>query len=357
MGAKTGIAWTDSTWNPIRGCSRVSPGCQNCYAETMANRYSGPGLAYEGLVDKNGRWNGNIKVVPAAMDQPLRWHTARKIFVNSMSDLFHHNVSIFTIDEIFAVMAMAQHHHFQVLTKRPETMLKYLSNPKCADSIADLIIERWGEKYSHKGPFAKDASGDRLSTATAAGVAEGIRKGWRWPLQNVWLGVSAENQETADERIPILLQVPAAVRWVSYEPALEPVDFTKCAWRCPDCGSAMYDSARADNRCHCSSSDGVEFEGIDWIIVGGESGPGARPFDVAWARQTIAACKAAGVAVFCKQLGAKPFNVWQPITVDQSAESIARHGEYDPDDTPLRDRKGGDMTEWPVDLRVQAFPA
>lgn len=354
MGAKTGIAWTDSTWNPIRGCSVVSPGCKNCYAQTMANRYSGPGLPYEGLVNSTGHWNGVIRVVDKAMDQPLRWHAARKIFVNSMSDLFHHNVSLFTIDEIFAVMAMAQHHYFQVLTKRPATMLKYLRNPKCADSIADLIIERWGEKYSHKGPFAKDASGDRLATSTAAGVAEGIRKGWRWPLPNVWLGVSAENQETADERIPILLQVPAAIRWVSYEPALGRIDFDR------EC-VVPRDGERVVVRWLGGSYTGAlpRARGLDWIVVGGESGGGARPFDIGWARDTVKACRHAGVACFVKQLGAKPY--------DLAASRYADHGEINQGTAEqawvqtlshtVRHRSGGDMNEWPVDLRVQAFPA
>lgn len=353
MGSKTGIAWTDSTWNPIRGCSVVSPGCKNCYAQTMANRYSGPGLPYEGLVNSTGHWNGVIRVVPAAMDQPLRWHAARKIFVNSMSDLFHHNVKYRTRDEIFAVMAMAQHHQFQVLTKRPEEMLEYVCDGS-RERIARCVEEIWGEKYSHKGPFAKDASGDRLATSTAAGVAEGIRKGWRWPLQNVWLGVSAENQETADERIPILLRVPAAIRWVSYEPALGRIDFDR------EC-VVPRDGERVVVRWLGGSYAGAlpRARGLDWIVVGGESGGGARPFDVNWARDTVKACRATGVACFVKQLGAKPFNVWEPPTVEQSAESIARHGEYDPDESHFRlhNRSGGDMNEWPEDLRVQAFPA
>ncbi len=171
---KNGIVWTDETWNPLRGCSRVSEGCRNCYAESVARRFDGPGLPYEGLIASGGQWNGQIKLVPEKLDEPLRWQRPRRIFVNSMSDLFHPNVPNEYIDRVFAVMALASQHTFQVLTKRPERMLEYLNR--------------------------------------------------RTTMPNVWLGVSIENQVTADERIPLLLQTPAAVRWVSAEPLLRPVD-------------------------------------------------------------------------------------------------------------------------------------
>ncbi len=127
MGQKTGIEWTESTWNPIRGCSRVSEGCRNCYAETVANRFKGPGEPYEGLIAKGGQWNGKVKLVEHKMDEPLRWAKPRMIFVNSMSDLFHPDVPDRVIADVFRVMAQAKHHTFQILTKRPERMKQFLN--------------------------------------------------------------------------------------------------------------------------------------------------------------------------------------------------------------------------------------
>jgi protein gp37 len=229
MGDKSKIGWTNSTWNPIRGCSRVSKGCIHCYAEVMADRFSGPGLPYEGLVDSNGRWNGTIKVVDAAMDVPLRWRKPRRIFVNSMSDLFHEKTPKSAIDRIFAVMAKASHHTFQVLTKRDELM--------------------------------------RLEV-----VALGNGLEWpAWPLPNVWLGVSVENRD-ALSRIDNLRETPAAVRFLSIEPLLEGLG-------------------------------PLDLRGIHWVIIGGESGPGARFIDPDWIRDIIKQCQDAGIPVFFKQWG------------------------------------------------------
>ncbi len=279
--SKTNIEWCDAVWNPVRGCSRVSPGCVNCYAERQALRFSrDPVDAFYGFVKiSNGhpQWTGRIELVESKLTEPLRWKQPKRIFVNSMSDLFHEALPDSDIFKVFVVMGASQRHTFQILTKRPRRMLELISEGKC----------------------------------------EGFPG---WPLPNVWLGVSVENQATADERIPLLLQTPAAVRFVSYEPALGPVDFSEYlnVDRCPGC------------------------RGIDWIIVGGESGPGARPFDIAWARNTVAQCKAAGVACFVKQLGALPVDSF--------------YSEDAPAPLRLIDRKGGDMAEWPVDLRVREFP-
>lgn len=191
---KTTISWCDATWSPVRGCSRVSPGCGGsdgggCYAERVAHRFSGPGQPYEGLtrLTKGGpRWTGKIRLVPEALDQPLRWKNPRRIFVNSMSDLFHEGIPDDFIDQVFAVMALAPQHQFQVLTKRPDRMRQY-----CA-SLGD------------------GAAPDRITMAALA--LDHNRTGGlvKRPLPNVYLGVSVENQEAADERIPLLLQTPAA---------------------------------------------------------------------------------------------------------------------------------------------------
>jgi protein gp37 len=292
------MEWTEKTWNPIRGCSRVSDGCVNCYAEEIAARFSGPGKPYEGLakrINHDARWTGKVRFIEERLDAPLHWKKPSRIFVNSMSDLFHEKVKDEWIDRIFAVMATACQHTFQVLTKRPARM---------ADYAQALVDGRRGL------PPVWDEGEQR--ERHCAGLPP-----------NVWLGVSVEDQATADERIPLLLETPAAVRWVSYEPALGPVDFS--SWL----GG-----------------------GLDWIVVGGESGPGARRFDLAWARQTIAQCRAAGVSVFVKQMGSRPIVRRHPVPRDAWEPVTGQNGQ------PIRltNTKGGDMAEWPTALRVREYP-
>lgn len=301
MGDRSAIEWTDATWNPVRGCSRVSEGCRNCYAERQAIRV--PSYRLNALVTSTPsgpRWTGRVALTAGHMRTPLTWRRPRRIFVNSMSDLFadHH------LDELFGVMAKAHWHQFQVLTKRPERMLDYLTG---------------------------HAGGGRYIWTAAQGMdfprwaITGHEPPSGWPLPNVWLGVSVEDQATADERIPLLLKTPAAVRWVSYEPALEAVDFKP--WLACDYGGTRM----------CGGPY------LDWLVVGGESGPGSRPFDLAWSRQTIAQGRAAGVPVFVKQLGA------HPVVKDFGAHPLAS--------VHFRDRKGGNPAEWPEDLRVREYPA
>jgi protein gp37 len=243
----------------------VSPGCIHCYAETVAARFSKPGQAYDGLTDKNGRWNGQIMVVEKHMLDPIRWRRPRKIFVNSMSDLFHENVPEEAIDRIFGVMAFAERHTFQVLTKRPDRMRAYLAAGE------DVLMERWGLAACQvtDSPCTSQYVEDR-----------------DWPLPNVWLGTSAEDQPTWDDRIEQLGQVPAAVRFVSAEPLLGDID----------CGNA-FDPAPANSK----------YRPIGWVIIGGESGPGHRPMDPQWAESIAEQCRNAGVALFVKQdSGSKP---------------------------------------------------
>lgn len=315
MADKTGISWTDATWNPIRGCSKVSAGCKNCYAEKVAARFSGPGQPYEGTV-RDGRWNGQIRLVPDMLAQPFKWKRPRRIFVNSMSGLFHEGVPFEYVAAVFGVMAACPQHTFQVLTKQPDRAVEFLRWIHSDGALTDGALTDG------------TASGDCGDYAFRAGchfdvAVKSLNRSW--PLPNVHLGVSVENHETADARIPLLLQCPAAVHFVSYEPALGPVDFDDARdWLTPVV-TKPNDAPR-----------------LDWIIVGGESGPNARPFDVAWARSTIEQCREAGVKCFVKQLGARPeFNGAMGF-VSESWK--------------LKDKAGADPSEWPADLRVQEFP-
>ncbi len=302
MSDKTGIEWTDATWNPIRGCSRVSEGCRNCYAESVARRFSGPGLPYEGLVRIGGdgkphEWNGNIKFVEEHLLDPLRWTKPRKIFVNSMSDLFHPNVTDEMLDRIFAVMALASWHTFQVLTKRPERMREYLT-----------AHGRTTRVYNHAACII-EGEWSRMSPQMAHHRSSG--EGW-WPLPNVWMGTSAEDQKTADERIPHLLQTPAWHHFISAEPLLGAVHL-RPEWL--NVGSievkmdaALYDSLGEDGRARYVQKLQDEatrsgFNQLDWVIAGGESGRRARPMRPDWARSLRDQCAAAGVPFFFKQWG------------------------------------------------------
>lgn len=288
MSASTSIQWTDATWNPIRGCSVVSEGCKNCYAMKVAARFSDPGMAYEGLALRSpARWTGEVRVIERHLLDPIRWQKPRRIFTNSMSDLFHESLPFDAIDRVFAVMALSQSHTFQVLTKR-------------ADQLAEYMASR-----SKRAQFWKDA------------VPTGYTLEWDgislvpFPLPNVWLGVSVESPRWKS-RIDTLRKVPAAVRFLSVEPQID------------DLGD-------------------VDLSGIHWVIQGGESGAGARPFDVAWARRLRDQCDEQGVAYFLKQLGAH--------VIDTTGRTTPLY-----DRVPLVDSHGGEMAEWPDDLRVREFP-
>lgn len=262
MGDKTGIAWTDATWNPIRGCTPVSEGCRYCYAASVAARFSGPGMPYEGLAErtpKGPRWTGEVRLIEDHLDDPLHWRKPRRVFVNSMSDLFHPALWLQVIARIFAVMAAAPQHTFQVLTKRPERMAQLLNDSGFLSAVEEFAVIRL------------------------------------WPLPNVWLGTSVENQEAAGERIPHLLRTPAAVRFLSCEPLLGPIDLEgrlDTDHECPEGGPVC-------GQCFA----GAPAARIHWVIVGGESGPNHRPFDPAWARSLRDQCREAGVAFFFKQVG------------------------------------------------------
>lgn len=323
---KTSIQWTDATWNPIRGCSRVSPGCEHCYAEGVAARFSGPALPFEGLARRTAKglpqWTGKVRMVAEKLADPLRWKRPRRIFVNSVSDLFHDGLSNEQIAAIFGVMAAAPQHTFQVLTKRPERMREWF---------------RWVEvQPTHLFTIPTSA---QLTCAILAQDATGWR--WTvpepriWPLPNVWLGVSVEDQKRADERIPELLDTPAAVRWVSAEPLLEEINlsgFVRRRVAVTDDHLDAPDGAVVDGMERVGG-DWIRRAGIDWVVVGGESGAKARPFDPIWAACLVASGRLSEVPIFVKQMGAKPVGL------------------------DLTDGHGGDWDEWPEDLRVREFPA
>ena len=305
MADNTKIEWTDATWNPITGCSVVSPGCKHCYAMRLAgtrmqHHPSRAGLAID---TKEGPvWNGTVRLNEQWLDQPLRWKKARKIFVCAHGDLFHENVPDEWIDRVFAVMALAPQHVFQVLTKRPERMRAYM----------DGAEGRTASQALEMAPILKDISATGLVFSPGQSPSIYFKI---WPLPNVWLGVSVEDQQRADERIPHLLATPAAVRFLSCEPLLGPVDLgTIQAPRYVPEDHALdwkFNCLETGDYYQFQDSMGV-WEGgdgpyrdhkIDWVIVGGESGPNARPMHPDWARQLRDQCAAAGVPFLMKQWG------------------------------------------------------
>ena len=282
--SQTSIQWTEQTWNPVRGCSPVSPGCKNCYAERQGGRFCKPGEPFHGFVQigKNGNsgphWTGKVELVPHMLDVPLKTRKPTTFFVNSMSDLFHESLRASQIEAVFEVMEEANWHAYQVLSKRSENLLHFGNY--------------WA--FYHDGP-----------------------------LPNVWLGVSVEDRERLG-RIEHLRQTPAAVRFVSFEPLLE------------DLGN-------------------IDLRGIDLAIWGGESGPGARPCDVAWIRSGMCQARRDGCRNFVKQLGANAWIDRDRWHNDQAVKAV------DIKEGPnarllLKDKKGGDPAEWPAELRVRETP-
>lgn len=266
--AKSKIEWTDSTWSPVTGCTKVSPGCKFCYAERVTERFG------------RGKFT-DVQLHPDRLDAPLRWRRPRRVFVNSMSDLFHKAVPDEFLDRVFAVMALCPQHTFQVLTKRPERMRSWFARDEKADA---LVAWQMGLMVAEK------------DWAHGHEIANSFRRGG-WPLPNVWLGVSVEDQARADERIPLLLQTPAVIRFLSVEPLLGPVAFP----------------------LPCQES--VFWGGIRWVIVGGESGGpperaliyratnggrwsyGVKPEALTWVRSLRDQTTLAGVPFFFKQWG------------------------------------------------------
>ncbi len=288
MADRSQIEWTDATWNPVTGCSRVSKGCENCYAERLAATRLRQHPSRAGLTDANGRWNGEVRFNPQWLDWPLRAQRPRRIFVAAHGDLFHENVPDAWIDSIFAVMALSGRHVFQVLTKRPERMREYMHVGE--GRMAAAIMDWLAEGPATPVPISPRRRCDLLR------IAEAGRPWFNWPLPNVWLGVSAEDQPTADERTRYLLQTPSAVRWLSLEPLLGPLDLRQI--RLP--GELSTLDALAPRRGHMEE---FGWPRLDWVVAGGESGPRARPMEAAWARSLRDQCLCAGVPFFFKQWG------------------------------------------------------
>lgn len=309
MADKTPIEWSDATWNPITGCSVISPGCTNCYAMRLAGTRMKTHPSRAGLtVDSKAGpvWNGQVRFNEQWLTQPLQWKRPRMIFVCAHADLFHEAVPDEWIDRVFAVMALAPHHKFQVLTKRSKRMREYL-NQRAKDWCAAL------PNAFAPGTFrmSRHELIARLGNTTMEHrlLYNAILPDW--PLPNVWLGVSAEDQRRADERIPDLLATPAAIRWLSAEPLLGPIDLN-VAWHGEDAldGECWGDCAWCENgyppmhNCQRGKGDWEKGRsGLDWVVAGGESGPGARPMHPDWARSLRDQCAAAGVPFLFKQWG------------------------------------------------------
>lgn len=312
------IEWTDKTWNPVVGCSLASPGCALCYAGTMARRQVAMAaaagrvspyadvvrVAEPGQKARTGAaaWNGQVAFLPERLAEPLRWRNGARIFVNSMSDLFHERLSFDAIAAVFGVMASTPQHTFQVLTKRPARMLRFLLTARVL-GLSEVAC-------------------DYLKAAGVPLSDDAVRS----PSSNIWLGVSVEDQPRADERLPLLAEV-RAMGWHTFA-SVEPL-----------IGRVAMPRANL-------------WESAEWVIIGGESGPHSRRCEADWIREVRHDAQAAGAAVFIKQLGlafSDPLHgvAGAGLRVDSDAHVTRR----------LVNRKGADPAEWPEDLRVRDWPA
>jgi protein gp37 len=392
MAKNTPIEWTDHSWPVLNGCRRKSEGCRNCYAERLISTRLRHTEKYKGLAvytEGGPRWTGESRLWAADLEMPLRLRKPSRIFVADMGDLFFEGNPNQEIAAVFGVMAAAPQHTFQVLTKRPERAAEWFKWIGEVGGIGPWLRANWS---SVRDLFAGGARfttyrGRKVGSKDAAGAmvlnAAGVQT---WPLPNVHLGVSAEDQATYNDRVPILVhKCPAEAHWVSLEPQLGPIEL------------------RGTGHIH-----------LAWVVQGGESGPGARPFDIEWARSMRDECAESGISYFLKQLGGNHFapskvqwveghkegsieavffnhkgirselatvwpnGVWhtwdergiggensQEPTVELAKSAAlaamrrqhvapykgwARHGHM------LRNRKGNDMAEWPEDLRLREFP-
>lgn len=321
MGDKSPIQWTDATWSPTIGCTRVSAGCDSCYAFTLHDRRH--------VAWKRGRWDSapvqyhqpfsHVQLLPERLALPLHWRTPRRIFVDSMADLFHEAVPDDYIEKVFATMFVTPHHTYQILTKRPERMREW-------------VRERQARPWGIRGRFESILEQMGRSARERLRFTNWIEYHWAWPLPNVWLGTSVEDQAAADERIPHLLATPAAVRFLSCEPLLGPVDLRRVRYG-PyflDALQGKYGTVTPETPF---SFGMASMHPVGWVIVGGESGTRARPMDLAWARTIVEQAQAARVATFVKQLG----SVW------------AREHH-------TKQSHAGDPEEWPLDLCRREYP-
>ena len=279
----TKIAWTQETVNPFAGCTKASEGCRECYAEKMARRLAAMGQKkYSEIIDQNGKWNGKTVFDASALEKIFNWKNPRMIFMVSMGDLFHEYNDNDDIAMVFAAMYLNQRHTFQVLTKRPEraeTILKsegfWISYHKHCNQLHDKFIKPLEQELYFYDEVKQE-----------------------WPLKNVWFGVTAENQQKANERIPILMKIPAAKRFVSIEPMLGTINLTSLSREEVGTGT-FYDDSLTGFKAH--GAGGWYANKLDWVICGCESGPKRRPFEFDWAVSLRDQCIAANVPFFFKQ--------------------------------------------------------
>lgn len=307
---KTKIQWTQgddgsagATWNPFRGCRRVSPGCKNCYAEAIAARFSKPGMPYHGfatMTPSGPRWTGKVGLISSKLEEPIHWKKPRRIFVCSMSDLFYEEATADMIQAVVDVMMRAPQHTYIVLTKRAERLAELLPHMRLPGGM------KWGDR----------------------------------PPEHVWVGVSVEDPD-AVSRVPFLLKTPAAVRFLSVEPLLAPVDITPHL--------SEWGPGHVADQIENAGVRRVATPRLDWVIVGGESGDEARSMDLEWALKIVRDCKKADVPVFVKQLGARPI-------MRETLPGLCGRGRGADGICEMRDAKGGDPEEWPTELRVREFP-
>lgn len=359
-----GIGWTDETWNPTRGCSPASDGCKHCYAELMAARFSQPGRWGHGFAElvprktKKGltvlrpKWTGKVALIPDKLGLPLRWDRPRHIFVDSMSDLFHDRLTNEEIAAVFGVMAASQQHTFQVLTKRASRMLRW--------------FHRLAQQQNDDGTWPLHV--DLLHHHALAYLDLPRSPTFDWPLPNVWLGCSLEDMRV-QARAPMLCRTPAALRFLSIEPILGRVNVR--AWLGASAGS---EESSRDSRYQTAVGSNPDGGGgdvaerrrarndqprgrIGWVIVGGESGPQARPTNVAWIEDVVRQCDEAQIPVFVKQLGARPYydriEYLEKDGAPWSCRMSFHEGHYW---LKLKSPKGDDPSEWPPELRRQEMP-
>ncbi len=261
MGA-TKIEWTDAVWNPVTGCTPISAGCANCYAKRMVARL-------KGRCGYPKRRPFDVTLHHDRLAEPLHWRTPRRVFVCSMGDLFHEDVPDTFIEAVFAHMSFAGQHTFQVLTKRPDRMARWFVRHTLSECQAEVVANP--AMYPHRDDFKM------RDLRAINGTRKGLGDGDYWPLPNLWLGTTCENQDTYDERKHWLLQCPAAVHFLSLEPLLEGIDLRDDFWE--------------------------SGQRVNWVIAGGETGPGARPAHPDWFRSVRDQCAAAGVKFFFKGWG------------------------------------------------------
>jgi len=358
MTDREGLWWAKS-WNPTRGCKAVSPGCANCYAQKAAGRMGGPGGAYEGLVcvhpGRGWRWTGEGRLVGSKLVEPLSWRKPQRVFVDSMSDLFFEEFNNMQIAAVWCVMAASPTQTFLVSTKRTERELEWFA---WLEQRTDEVLLRkpgasrdWARAHFLvlAGCLADVWEGHQDRAAPADLYAMLGRREYRlpqeWPLPNVYLIASAEDQAHLDKRLPALLKCPAAMRGLSLEPLLGPIVFPRTALGqgsdCPECGFMV--AVDADGCCQHCGRDAMWY-GVDFVLAGGETGGQARPCDLCWLEEIVHPCTEHDVPVFIKQLGRRAF--------------VVRVDDGKPYDDPCnyRDHRGADVRDWPPYLRRRQLP-